>query len=139
MAHSPPEGRHAVPWSDEAADWPDNVAENARQISSFLTNGWPTGVKAPLRVVSGLSQATCEPEPCGSSATASAALALRQSSSPSSAESGDMAFGVTDAVVLGSSLTSEVIGKDMLQAAAPSAITHANANRKASRPAAPGL
>src|SRR4051812_40375169 len=63
MAHSPPEGRQAVPWSDEATSWPETWAVKDRQISSFLTKGWPTGVKKPFSAVSGLSQDTWAPEP----------------------------------------------------------------------------
>src|SRR5690606_22267577 len=85
--HSPPDGRQAVP-RREAVDAPARVAEKARQISSSLTKGVPVGVKVPFMDETGLSQETWVPGPCGSSATASAALARRQSSSSRSGERG---------------------------------------------------
>jgi hypothetical protein len=82
-----------VPWS-EAAAGPLRWAENARQISSFFTKGAPDGVKVPFMVVSGLSHDTWVPGPWGSRATASAALARRQSSSFRSGDRGMAAAGV---------------------------------------------
>jgi hypothetical protein len=66
-------------------------------------------------------------------------LARRQSSSPSSAESGEIAFGVVAAVELGSSFTKDVIGNERLHAAHVRATAPAAARRKASRPKAAGL
>src|SRR6185436_21108476 len=85
IAHSPPEGRQAVPWRADA-EGPLRWAEKPRQISSSFTKGAPVGVKVPLRVETGLSHDTGVPGPWGSRATARAALALLQSSSSRSAE-----------------------------------------------------
>src|ERR687894_833661 len=102
MAHSPPEGRQAVPWSEVVFPLVTRVARNARQISSVLTNGWPTGAKLPFDSVSGLSQDTDAPLPCGSRAMARAPLARRQSSAPSSGERGEAMRGLIELVVSGS-------------------------------------
>src|SRR4051812_19853822 len=115
IAHSPPDGRHAVPCRDAAVAWPMTLARKARQISSFFTKGWPIGTKAPFMPVSGLSHATGEPFPCGSSAMASAPLARRQSSGPRSADKGDAEAAFTDPVADWSS-SNEPIGMEMLHA-----------------------
>src|SRR5687768_4195121 len=100
MAHSPPDGRQAVPCKEAVVpDWPVTVARKARQISSVLTNGWPTGAKFPFIRLSGLSHVTDEPLPCGSSAMVRAPRARRQSSSPRSADRGDTTFGLSEFVV----------------------------------------
>jgi hypothetical protein len=85
-----PETRHAVPCSQRgsAADFSCSVARNARQISSPLTNGCPTGVNEPLRWLSLLSHATSPPLPCGSRAMAKDPFARRQSSLERSSPSG---------------------------------------------------
>src|SRR5918993_24402 len=138
IAHSPPDGRRAEPWSEEVAACPSRVARKARQISSLFTKGRPTGVNVPLRAESGLSQETCAPEPCGSRATASAALARRQSSSPSSGDRGDTKRGSVEAVVSGSS-TREVIGKVHEQAPSETANPAAARSRMASPAAGTAL
>src|SRR5215213_8616759 len=137
IAHSAPESRQAVPSSAASRPARPSAATKARQISSPLTKGCPTGVNAPLKPLSGLSQDTEAPFPCGSSATASAPLARRQSSSPSSGESAEDAFATSVPVALGSSSgTSDSIGKDMLQpprqtpASAPASSRRASPNRR---------
>ncbi len=59
-------------------------ALNDRQILSFLEKGAAVAMKLPFAPDRGLSHATLAPFPCGSSATASAAFARRQSSPSSS-------------------------------------------------------
>lgn len=100
MDHSPPDGRQAVPCILLGPVCSTTVDRKARQISSERNTGPLTGEKTPLVPLSGLSQFTAAPLPCGSRANAMAPDARRQSSMPSSGERGDMPrAGFTDAVV----------------------------------------
>ena len=54
IAHSAPERRQAVPWSAALRPARPSAATKARQISSSLTKGCPTGVNAPFKPLSGI-------------------------------------------------------------------------------------